>query len=157
MSGGGQGRDGRQEPPRAAGCRQQVGRAARSGRRCRAVPVPFPLPPAPVLTTCGGGQSPPGPGQRPVHCGRSPPEVRGRRGRACGRREGGLPPPASPSPPSPSSSSSPPSPARPAPPAPLAPLPAWLSRGGPGPGSPALVRRLLCHPCQCVSLSPPQG
>ncbi|XP_039564224.1 rabphilin-3A-like [Passer montanus] len=28
----------------------------------------------PVLTTCGGGRSPPGPGQRPVHCGRSPPE-----------------------------------------------------------------------------------
>ncbi|XP_041254809.1 rabphilin-3A-like [Onychostruthus taczanowskii] len=74
MSGGGQGRDGRQEPPRAAGCRQQVGRAARGGRRCRAVPMPFPLPPAPVLTTCGGGRSPPGPGQRPVHCGRSPPE-----------------------------------------------------------------------------------
>lgn len=105
----------------------------------------------PVLTTCGGGRSPPGPGQRPVHCRRSSggEGAAGKGMREEGRRAPTARLPLSPSPPS-SSSSSPPNPARPGPPGPL---PAGFAQSVPGPGSPALLRHLLCHPVT-VSLSP---
>lgn len=119
MSGGGQGRDG--EAGGAAGSRVPA-----AGREGSAVPVPIPLPPAPVLTTCGGGRSPPGAGAATCPLRALSSGGEGAAGKGM-REEGGLPPPASLS--LTSSSSSPPSPARPGPPRAPRPPPGLASPG----------------------------